>query len=323
MKTAIPDNGYRQILLAVTITTLLCALSLSIPILGFFCFLILPLPAIYYRIRLGKKTAAIVSLTSLILLTAFTGDLSLDVYFLAGMMMLGFFLGEFIEKDLVIEKTVGYACGIVLLAGMFALLLYGNLSNLGLTEVVSGYISKNIELTIILYEKMGMPEENIRLLSESMDQISYVLMRIIPALVASGLLLSACLNLLLTRITLKSEREAYTALGPLNKWKAPDFLVWGVIVISLMLLVPNSSLKIIGLNGMILFTMIYFFQGMAIITFYFEKKQLPIVLRVLLYGIIFIQQLLVLAIAGLGFFDVWLNFRKIGKNNNKQLPLSS
>jgi len=45
----------------------------------------------------------------------------------------------------------------------------------------------------------------------------------------------------------------------------------------------------------------------------------------LLYGTIIIQQIFLLVIAGIGFFDVWLNFRQLGKNNNKdkQIPLSS
>ncbi len=334
MKNANQQNSHKEIFFAVTLTTLICALSLSIPVLGFFFFLILPLPAIYYRIRLGKKPAAIVMLISFMLLMAIAGTLTADIFFLSGMLILGFFMGEFIERNLTVEKTIGYACGIVLIAGTFGLILYGNISNLGLSEVISNYIGKNLNLTLMLYKQMEVPEENIRLLSNAMDQIHYVLVRIIPSLLASGLLFAAWLNILLTRITFKrialkemafkSQKTTYAALGPLNIWKAPDSLVWGVIGFSLMLLIPNTFMKMLGINGMILFVVIYFFQGMAIISFYFDKKKIPVVLRALLYGIIFIQQILVFAIAGLGFFDVWLNFRKLGiNNNNKQIPLSS
>ncbi|MGB9498397.1 MAG: YybS family protein [Dissulfuribacterales bacterium] len=324
MKNANQQNSHKEIILAITLTTLVCALSISIPVLGFFFFLILPLPAIYYRIRLGRKPAAIVMLLSFTLLMAIAGALTADIFFLSGMIILGFFMGEFIEKGLPVEKTIGYACAIVVFAGTFGLILYGNMSNPGLSSVVSDYIGKNLELTLMLYKKMEVPEENIRLLSNAMDQIRYVLVRIIPSLLAAGLLFAAWLNLLLTRMAFKSQKTNYAALCPLNIWKSPDFLVWGVIGFSLMLLLPNAFVKMLGLNGMILFVVIYFFQGMAIISFYFDKKKIPIVLRALLYGIIFIQQIFVFAIAGLGFFDVWLNFRKIGiNNNNKQIPLSS
>jgi uncharacterized protein YybS (DUF2232 family) len=91
-----------------------------------------------------------------------------------------------------------------------------------------------------------------------------------------------------------------------------------------MLLLPGSFFKMTGLNGMIIFTIIYFFQGIAIISFYFKKKKIPMAIRSLLYGTIIIQQIFILVIAGIGFFDVWANFRQLGKNNNdKQIPLSS
>ena len=56
---------------------------------------------------------------------------------------------------------------------------------------------------------------------------------------------------------------------------------------------------------------IYFFQGIAIVSFFFEKKRLPVALRFILYSLIVVQQFLLLLIIGFGFFDMWLNFRKL------------
>jgi uncharacterized protein YybS (DUF2232 family) len=58
---------------------------------------------------------------------------------------------------------------------------------------------------------------------------------------------------------------------------------------------------------------VYFFQGIAIVSFYFNKKRFPRVIRIFLYTLIAIQQLVLLAVIGLGFFDMWFNFRKLGK----------
>jgi uncharacterized protein YybS (DUF2232 family) len=58
---------------------------------------------------------------------------------------------------------------------------------------------------------------------------------------------------------------------------------------------------------------IYFFQGMAIVAYFFRKKQVPRMARMVLYGLIAIQQVVMLAVVGVGFFDTWFNFRKIGK----------
>ena len=324
MESENKNENLKILLYGIALTSLICVFSISIPILGFICFLVIPLPVVYYRIRLGIKEATIIVFCSLFLLILSSGGLSADLFFIAGMLLLGFFMGEFVQKNLPVEKIIGYTCGVVLFAGTFGLVLYGNISNLGLIHLVSDYIGKNLALTLGLYKNMGMPEESILMLSNSMDQIRYVLVRILPSLCAAGLLFSAWLNLLLAKIVLRKETYAYQAFVQLNTWKAPDFLVWGVIGCALILLLPGSFLKLLGLNGMIIFTIIFFFQGIAIISFYFEKKKIPPAIRVLLYGTIIIQQIFLLVIAGIGFFDVWADFRRLGKNNDdKQIPLSS
>jgi uncharacterized protein YybS (DUF2232 family) len=66
-----------------------------------------------------------------------------------------------------------------------------------------------------------------------------------------------------------------------------------------------------GLNGLLVMLLIYFFQGIAIVSFYFEKMRLPLLARWVLY--FFTLQVLPLVI-GLGVFDMWLNVRKIKSN---------
>ena len=97
----------------------------------------------------------------------------------------------------------------------------------------------------------------------------------------------------------------------LNLWKAPDYLVWVLIGCGGFLMLPGSTLKIIGINGLLVLLMIYFFQGIAIVSFFFEKKQFPRLLRIFFYSLIAIQQIILLVVIGLGLFDMWLNFRKI------------
>ena len=171
-------------------------------------------------------------------------------------------------------------------------------------------VAKNIEQTVALYEKMEVSQENIYLISNSLDQIQYVLVRIIPALVIASILFVSWTSLLLAKPILKAGKLFYPDFGTLNLWKAPDFLVWGVVVSGAMLLLPDRDLKIVGLNGLLVLMIIYFFQGIAIVSFYFEKKRFPRILRVFLYTLIGLQQLVLFLVIGLGFFDMWLNFRK-------------
>ena len=59
-----------------------------------------------------------------------------------------------------------------------------------------------------------------------------------------------------------------------------------------------------------------FFQGIAIVSFFFEKKQFPRPMRIILYVMIAAQQILLLVVIGVGFFDMWINFRKLEKQKS-------
>ena len=183
-----------------------------------------------------------------------------------------------------------YACGSVLLSGLVALFIFAILSGEGIYDIVSNYVAKNLELTLVLYQNMGMSNENIQLISSSLDKIHDALVKIIPALVSVSTLFVAWTSILLAKPVLMRRSLFYPNFGPLDVWQAPEYLVWGVIGCALALFLPNAFIKIIGLNGLLILMSIYFFQGIAIVSFYFKKKRFPRIVRIFLYTLIAVQQ---------------------------------
>ena len=300
----------KNVAIGIAVTSLLFAVSIKSPFLGFFCSILIPLPTLFYRSKLGRTIGVIVPVFSIIVMFVMLGRISIETLFLAELLLVGFVLSELFEMELSIEKTMLYTCSVVLLTGIICLFFYSNTYDIEIYTLVSGQVAKNIEQTVALYEKMEVSQENIYLISNSLDQIQYVLVRIIPALVIASILFVSWTSLLLAKPILKAGKLFYPDFGTLNLWKAPDFLVWGVVVSGAMLLLPDRDLKIVGLNGLLVLMIIYFFQGIAIVSFYFEKKRFPRILRVFLYTLIGLQQLVLFLVIGLGFFDMWLNFRK-------------
>jgi len=288
------------------------------PIFGFFCSLFIPLPILFYRSKLGRKTGAIIPIAAGVIMMMVLGRFSIDLLFFFELMLLGFILSELMAIDLSVERTVLFACGAILASAILGLAFYSQIIQKGLTDVAAEYVTKNLQLTLLLYEGMGMSEENIQLIANSLEQIQYVLLRIIPALAIASTLFVAWTSLLISRPLLKSRDLYYPDFGPLNLWKPPEHLVWGVIGCGLVLLIPSGSVKLIGLNGLIMLMAVYFFTGIAIVSFYFERKRFPRLLRIFLYSLIALQQFVLILVIGLGFFDVWLNFRKIKSPNTKQ-----
>jgi len=303
----------KDIATGVGITSLIFLISVFIPIIGFVAALFIPLPILFYRLKLGRINGLIIAVIASLVMMVLVGGLSIDVIFFAGLLLIGFVLGELFELNLSIEQTTLIASGSVVLSGVISLVISSILTGQGVFAIVSEYVAKNLELTLVLYQSMGMSEENIQLISQSLDQIQQVLVTIIPALVSASTLFVAWISILIARPVLISRSLYYPDFGPLNLWKAPDYLVWGVIGCGLSLFVPHPTIKVIGVNGLLILMTVYFFQGIAIVSFYFDKKRLPRFARVFFYTLIALQQLILLVVIGLGFFDLWVNFRRLGK----------
>ncbi len=303
----------KDIVTGVSITSLIFLISVFIPIIGFVAALFIPLPILFYRLRLGRINGLVIPIISSLVMVVFIGGISLDILFFAGLLLIGFILGELFELNLSIEKTTLYASGSVVLSGLIGLIISSILTGEGVFAIVSNYVAKNLELTLVLYQSMGMSQENVQLISQSLDKIQHVLVTIIPALVSTSTLFVAWISILLAKPVLKSRSLYYPDFGPLNLWKAPDYLVWVVIGCGLVLFLPIPVIKVIGLNGLLILMTVYFFQGIAIVSYYFNKKRFPKILRVFLYTLMALQQLILLVVIGLGFFDLWINFRRLGK----------
>ena len=301
----------KDLAIGIGVTSVLFAITILSPILGFLCTFGIPLPTIVFRAKLGRKQGMLVPAGSLVVLVVILGGISLDILYFLELLLIGFVLYETCEQRVSVEKTIGFTSVVAVLAGFSVLLIFSTTSETGFFSLVSAYIRKNLEATLILYREMGMSAENLDRVKESLDQIQYVFVRILPALAVISTLIVSWTSLLFSRRLLRRLNLYFPDFGSLNHWKAPDPLVWAVIGCGLMLLIPSNWIKLAGMNGLLVLMTIYFFQGIAIISYYFEKKRFPRILRVFLYTLIALQQFLLLLIIGLGFFDIWLNFRRL------------
>lgn len=303
---------FKDTLKGIFLSSLLCMACLYIPVIGFLFALLIPLPVLFYSSKLGRKTGLIVSGTTIFIIICVLRTITIDLVFFAELLFLGFMLSEFFRVNLSVERTIAYACCAVLATGIISLIILSNIKGAGIYAVVSEYVGVNLKHSIDIYKQMGMPEENIRMISDNMEFILYVFVRLIPSLVIASILFLSWINLLIAKPLFVKKALSYPDFGSLNLWKAPDQLVWLVIGSLCMFLIPDKAVRVFGINILIVMMPIYFFQGIAIVSFYFEKKRLPRGIRILLYSVIAFQYLAALFIAGLGFFDIWLNVRKIG-----------
>jgi uncharacterized protein YybS (DUF2232 family) len=300
-----------ELITGILVTCALIAACAFVPILGLIATVFLPVPIMVYRTRLGRQPALIIAAAGL----AFTGFFGggLELLFFGLFLLVGLVLGELLPTGLSIEKTAAAACAAAAAGALAGLLIYGILTGTGPTEVIAEGARHNLELTAALYREMGVSEEQIRFLEDAMPVIQTVLVGMMPALVAASTLVVVWVSLISARPVFRRLGLAFPDYGPLDHWKAPEPLVWAAVGSGVLLLLPGFALKMLGLNGVIVLMVVYFFQGIAVVAFYLHKKQVPRLARIMVYFIIAVQQLVMLIVVAAGFFDTWFNFRKIEK----------
>jgi uncharacterized protein YybS (DUF2232 family) len=308
------SESHKDLVTATAITTLIALAGLYLPIFGVVVSVFVPLPILFYQSKLGRPWGALILIAFTVAVAFMMGWRSVpSAAFFFELGLVGLVLSEMFSMNLSLERTVAATTGIVAATGIVMLALYGLLSTKSLWGLLSDYLYGNLELVVAMYRDMEGTEAAIDVITQSMEGIVYVMLRILPAMAIVAILFVVWSNLLLARPLLRSRRLSCPDFGNLNEWKAPEPLVWVLVVSGLSLLAPHQGLKLLGVNGLIIMMMIYFFQGIAIVSFYFEKKQFPKMLRGVLYGLIVIwQPALLLVIVG-GLFDMWIDFRRTKK----------
>ncbi len=309
-------EAHKELIRGIAVTIMLITFSAYMPVIGFISAVMVPFPIMIHRVKLGKTRGAVIPVTAFMMSWIFLGGPLSTFLFFGVLLFLGFILGDVMMRNLSIEITFLYTSAAVLATVMAGAVILSLGSQQPLIDQLNTYIEQNLEMTLALYEQQGMSENTLLVIENSLDKIQHILVRILPGLITSVVLFVIWINVLTARSMARKLQFHVPDFGPLNHWKASDHLVWTVISCGLMLLLPVQALNLIALNGLIVLMTLYFFQGIAIVSFYLEKRNFPPILKSFCYGLIFLQQFLTLIVIGIGFFDTWLNFRKLEFNNN-------
>lgn len=304
------EEKLRQLAIGAISVIGVVSLSASLPLFGVIAAFFLPLPVLYVRLTNSRSTAVTVAGAAMVTTLVLAGRLTPDLFFYAGLLLFGYLMGEGWRQGQSKEQFVGRAILTVVGVSAAGVLLVAASAGTGPLTLLSRYVGENLRMTLSLYEQMDMPEETIALFRDALPQMTYYLVRILPAMIVAILLLTGWINLLAARRLLAKNRVTAPSLGEFKKWRIPDPIVWGVIGSGVLLMVPVSGIRLIGFSGLIALCPLYFLQGMAITAFWFDHKRVPGLIRGFLYTLILLQHLMMLVVMLVGLFDTWLDFRK-------------
>ena len=310
-----PDKGILLDLIKGSVATLTLFLAyVTFPLVGMIPGLFAPFPAIYYALKSGRTTGTAIVVVSAAVM-AIMGDAALTLFFILQSGVISLALPAFLTTGR--SGSPGHSLhrrhqpgAILLLAAVY-----------GVTQGVNPHtqalkvVNTSISQVGTLYEQMGIKGDELKALQQGMQQAGTLIGRVYPALLVVSLAFIVGLNLVvLTKFS--ARLPGLPTLGDFKSFKNPEQLVWVLIAAGFAMLVPNQQVATAALNVLIVTVSLYFIQGMAVIGHFFTRFAVPKLVRVIFYVLLALQPYLVVAIAALGLFDIWGDFRSPKKQEN-------
>lgn len=309
--TLIQMTAIKDILSGIFLCMLIIAIMNIMPLIGVFAWMFLPLPVLFYRLKTGRNGSGIIMMASMAVLIIFTSSFAFNTLYFGSLLITGFFLGDFIEKHLSIEKIMLYTGFAVIGTCSAVLLIYFFTRPVGIEQLISNYVSRYNALSSELFSQSAQLYPDMEINQQMLKKISSLFIIAFPGIFINSYLTMMWLNILLIKKLLIKKGITVKSIENLNQWKAPDYLVFAVITALIFMFLPVDILKYIAVNCLIILMFVYFFQGIAVVSFFFKKKRAPFVLQLFFYTLIAIQPFFMLLVIGCGLFDTWFNFRKL------------
>ena len=287
---------------------------ISLPIIGMIPGLFAPVPAAFFSLKSGRGTGIAIVLLASALLAAVSDPMTVLIYLLQAAVT-SLALPEFLLRLKGGARSVVYTVAINLLLIMAAAAVYGYYTGGELHKKVTRGVEASIAQTATFYQAIGIKGDELKAMQESMHQAGALIVTIYPALVTVTLGVVACLNLIvLSRLATRFRMPVY--LGDFRKYRNPEPLVWVLIAAGFCMLLQQNLVFLAALNILIVVCALYAVQGLAVISHYFRKYAVPKFVRIISCLLLILQPFMVLAVAALGVFDLWGDFRSPNKREN-------
>ncbi len=179
-------------------------------------------------------------------------------------------------------------------------------------------LDEGVEEALKLYRQSEtVSTESLRMIEQTLYQMKVYIPRILPSLIMGLIIFTVWMTMALGNhlLLLLSGKHPWVRL---RFWQLPEKLIWFFIASAICTIIPAEPMRTIGVNLLLITSLIYCLQGISILIFFFNKWNLPKLFRAVLYVMIVFQSFGTVFLIGVGIADVWLNFRRLDKENGFQ-----
>ena len=291
--------------------------AMLVPQLGVMIGVLIPVPLIFMYVQLGRRPGVV--LLALVFGVMFTlmGPKQAVLFFTEYAVLAGV-MAETIRFRLPFDKCILFSA--LLSASLSIILLFFIFTDResSLTEFFQQQIDGHFKQSMEALKEMGDKPENLKAMQEFADKTSDALAQSYPSFIIIGTFITAVINYYAARF-LWGRIYGSDLFHParFSGWSVPDQTVWVFIGSGALLFSADGILGAVGMNLFFLVSVVYFFQGLSILIYFLESRNVPVFFWILIFFVIAFQPLLVGAAIGLGVFDIWMDMRKIRKTQDQ------
>ncbi len=301
----------QRALLPVAATLVALLAAMFYPPLGVLVGVLIPVPLIFIYVQLGRRPGVI--LLALVFGVMFTlmGPKQAVLFFTEYAVLAGV-MAETIRFRLPFDKCILFSTLFSATLSIILLFFIFTDRESTLTEFFQQQIDGHFKQSMEALKGMGDKPEDLKAMQEFADRTSGVLAQSYPSFIIIGTFITAVINYYAARF-LWGRIYGSGLFHParFSEWAVPDQTVWVFIGSGALCFLADGTLGVAGINLFLLVLVVYFFQGLAILIYFLESRNVPVFFWILIFFVIVFQPLLIGGAVGLGVFDTWMDIRKV------------
>lgn len=274
---------------------------------------LIPVVVMYHLAIFGRKQGVALVAAALVL----AGAVSLGFGALPGLLFaitlvpVGYLLARGIENNEPPGKTGLKAAVSLGTLWLLAATWYGFRHGVNPYQEIMQGLEQGFQQTLAYYQgKAELPAEALKELTIALEATRRFFAKALPAVIITTIVATVWLNMLMGCWLLKKTRPELVRWPEFKSWRLPGPLVWLVIVALALLVSKREPLVTVGLNTGYVLGLLYFMQGLAILSHTLERWAMPRFFRVMVYTLLMVQLYGMLFLAMVGLADTWFALRK-------------
>jgi len=247
------------------------------------------------------------------------------LFFLSSLALLFLFFGalDFFMLGL-IKRRVNWvrviSFGMLFVVSSVLALYFGLKASTGhdMKDYLSRELKKSVEIAVESQRKAGLPEADIQ---AAQKRVELLVVKTAPAWMFLSALFVVFLNYMFTRAYAQKRFGIEHKMTPFAFWRLDLKVMWltvaSLAVIAGSRFLQGENVQAAAINVLFVLGNLYFLIGLAVITFFMEKKGVPGFIKFMVYMAVVFMPVISSVLIAAGALDTWFNFRKAGVINLK------